>query len=71
LDTNTSTNLKIVSNAVGAKITQAVYRQAYTLEVGGIEFFFVGEQRTFLLFKESRRVMWTIQPYIQMAHWGS
>jgi hypothetical protein len=41
LDTNAGTNLKIVSNAVGAKITRAVYRQAYELEVEGIEFFFV------------------------------
>lgn len=47
MDTNKSTNLKIVSNAVGAKITPAVHRQAYELEVGGIEFFFVAEATDF------------------------
>jgi len=47
LDTNTSTNLKIVSNAEGAKITRTVYRQAYELESGGIEFFFVAEVKDF------------------------
>ena len=49
LDINVSTDLKSGSKEDGAKITRAVYRQTYELEVGGIEFFFWQRQKAFLI----------------------